>query len=574
MSGRSFTLAIAIFVALAAPLWAANAQLAPPAQASASPAPLRSIAEAIAQRSADREVTIAGRASVSSGKLQSSAFDVAIEDTTGGIRIFSRNPQSDVHEGDSVVATGAIKSYRGNLELVLSSLHIVDTPRRLIVPLELAINPSILEKHSGRLVRVHGRVAGMGRSEGGQWLRLRDASSMSHGTVTVWVPANHGSPIDLAVVGASDSMTVTGVVTTYQDNADDPIVWQIVPRETADVAISAEPGGFPNWLLWMALAIAVAVGAALSISRMQARGQLRGLRETEGRYRQLLALVPDAVIVHARGIVLFINPAATELLGLEAEEAIVGKPVADFVHPDSRAAFAEVSGDRAMVATDRAPRVRAQMLGGNGGVVDVEVASSPCVYHDRPAMVLLARDITAQLRYERDLHALALVDDLTGLQNRRAFTLFAEQELARARRHGRTPVLVFADLDGLKQINDKHGHAAGDQAIRMVASALRSIFRETDIVARWSGDEFVAMLVDGSDESALPIRTRLDAAIAAQASPTLPYVVTASVGASPLDPALPLRDAMERADAELYSQKKRGRRSKIRVTPVTVDAIE
>ncbi len=113
-------------------------------------------------------------------------------------------------------------------------------------------------------------------------------------------------------------------------------------------------------------------------------------------------------------------------------------------------------------------------------------------------MVLLARDITAQLRYERDLHVLALVDDLTGLQNRRAFSLFAEQELARARRHGRTPVLVFADLDGLKQINDQHGHAAGDAAIRLVANALRSIFRETDIVARWSGDEFVALMVDGS----------------------------------------------------------------------------
>ena len=561
---------IAIVGVLATPLCAAHAQKSTTTE---SPAPVRSIADAIAQRNSDREVTIAGRASVNSGKLQSSAFDVAIEDTTGGIRIFSRNPQSDVHEGDSVVATGAIKRYRGNLELVLSSLHIADAPRRLIVPRELAINPSILEKHSGRLVRVHGRVAGMGRSEGGQWLRLRDASSMSHGTVTVWVPANHGSPIDLAVVGASDSVIVTGVVTTYQDNADDPIVWQIVPREAADVVISAEPDGFPNGLLWIALAIAVAVGATLSITRMNARRQLASLRETEGRYRQLLALVPDAVIVHARGIVLFTNPAAAELLGLPADASILGKPVADFVHPDSRAAFAEVSGDRAMDATDRAPRVRAQMLGGNGTVVDVEVASSPCVYHDRPAMVLLARDITAQLRYERDLHALALVDELTGLQNRRAFTLFAEQELARARRHGRTPVLVFADLDGLKQINDKHGHAAGDQAIRMVANALRSIFRETDIVARWSGDEFVAMLVDGSDESALPLRARLDAAIAAQASSTLPYVVTASVGASPLDPALPLRDAMERADAELYSQKKRGRRS-IRVTPVTVDAIE
>jgi hypothetical protein len=193
-------MAIAVAGALAAPLWVATAQKAPSVSATASSAPLRTIAEAIAQRSADREVTIAGRASVSSGKLQSSAFDVAIEDTTGGIRIFSRNPQSDVHEGDSVVASGAIKTYRGNLELVLSSLRIIDAPRRLILARELAINPSILEKHSGQLVRVHGRVAGMGRSEGGQWIRLRDASSTSHGTVTVWVPANHGSPIDLATV--------------------------------------------------------------------------------------------------------------------------------------------------------------------------------------------------------------------------------------------------------------------------------------------------------------------------------------------------------------------------------------
>jgi diguanylate cyclase (GGDEF)-like protein len=214
------------------------------------------------------------------------------------------------------------------------------------------------------------------------------------------------------------------------------------------------------------------------------------------------------------------------------------------------------------------------MVNAAGGMVDVEVASSACVYHDRPAMVLLARDITAQLRYERDLHALALVDELTGLQNRRAFTLFAEQELARARRSGSTPVLVFADLDGLKQINDANGHAAGDIALKLVANALRSIFRETDIVARWSGDEFVALMVDGSEEASQLIAARLDAAVAAQTQPRLPFAVTASVGASRLDPGLPLRDAMERADAELYAQKKRNRRSKIRATPMGVDAVK
>ena len=534
---------------------------------------VRSISDAVAHRETDRDVTIAGRAVVAAGKLQTSAFDVAIQDGTAGLRLFSRTLTAEVKEGDSVVATGAIKSYRGNTELVITNIRIVPGLRRIIAPHPLSIDPPVLARHAGQLVQVHGRVAGFGHSEGGQWLRLRDAASTGRGSLTIWVPANHGAPIDLTTVRTEDSLVVTGIVTSYQDNSNDPVVWQIIPRDAADVQLGAAPRNLPQWVLELTLAAALILGTVLVISRMGARRQLHALRETEARYRQLLALLPDAVVVHSRGAILFANPAAAELFGLPSEHSLVGRPLTDFVHPDSRSAFVEDGAGSTVEPSDRAPRVRARMLGATGSVVDVEVASSPCVYHDKPAMVMLARDITAQLRYERDLHALALVDDLTGLQNRRAFSLFAEQELARARRHGRTPVVVFADLDGLKQINDQHGHAAGDAAIRLVANALRSIFRETDIVARWSGDEFVALMVDGSQEASQLIASRLDAAIAVQSPQGLPYVVTASVGASPLDPALPLRDAMERADAELYAQKKRGRRSKIRPTPIGVSVI-
>lgn len=563
-------LVIVVASAIVASSFSAAAQTSP----SRSGGPTRSIIDAIAKRSIDSEVTIAGRAVVSAGKLQSSVFDVAIEDGTGGIRLFSRTPQVDVKEGDSVTATGAIKSYRGNIELMASSVSIIPGARRIIAPRELSIDPPVLAQHAGQLIRVHGRVAGVGHSEGGQWLRLRDASSLSHGSITIWVPANHGAPIDLASVAAQDSMVVTGVVTSYQDNANDPVVWQLVPRDAGDVVISATPRLLAKWALWVAVGAALLLGIVLAISRIGARRQLHALRETETRYRQLLALLPDAVIVHTKGSILFTNPAAAGLLGLPSEQSLVGRALTDFVHADSTAAIATDMAAPGETPAGRAPRVRARMLSATGSVVDVEVASSPCVYHDTRAMVLLARDITGQLRYERDLHALALVDELTGLQNRRAFTLFAEQELARARRHNRTPVVVFADLDGLKQINDQHGHAAGDQALRLVAGALKSILREEDIVARWSGDEFVALMVEGSEEASRLIESRLDAAIAVQSPPNLPYVVTASVGASPLDPALPLRDAMERADAELYAQKKRGRRSKIRPTPVGVRVME
>ncbi|MEP6992571.1 MAG: diguanylate cyclase [bacterium] len=539
----------------------------------AQSAPVRSIADAIAKRNIDSVVTIAGRAVVAAGKLQSSAFDVAIDDGTGGIRLFSRTPRADVEEGDSITATGTIKGYRGSIELVVTRVAVIAGPLRIVPPLDVAVDPAIVSRHAGQLVRVHGRMSGSGHSEGGQWLRLRDADSSKQGTLTVWVPANHGAPIDLTKVGPQDSLVVTGVATSYQDNRDDPVVWQVVPRDAADVEVTAAPRELSAYAVWVALVVALLVGAVLAVSRIGARRHLRALQETETRYRQLLALLPDAVIVHAKGSILFTNPATAELLGLPSDASLVGRQLADFVHADSQFAFTEASPEQ-LASTARLPRSRARLLGADGSAVDVEVTSSPCVYHDQPAMVMLARDITAQLRYERDLHALALVDELTGLQNRRAFTLFAEQELARARRHNRTPVVVYADLDGLKQINDEHGHAAGDLAIRLVANALRSIFRETDIVARWSGDEFVALMVEGSEEASQLIESRLDAAIALQSPPNLPYVVTATVGATPLDPALPLRDAMERADVELYAQKKRAGRGRMRRSPVGMHAID
>ena len=544
------------------------------AQAAAgTTAPAGSIAAALAARVDNHDVTVAGRAVVATGKLQSTAFDIAIEDATAGLRIFSRSPLAAVKEGDSVTATGIIKTYRGNVELVASSVAVVPAVARLVVPKELQIELNAIAQHASQLVRVHGRVAAFGHSEGGQWLRLTNDAPTGQATVNVWVPANHGAPIDLGIAKLSDSMAVTGVVTSYQDNADDPVVWQLVPRDDKDTVVLESAAARPSWLIWVALGFVLALGAILAISRISARRHLAALRETEARYRQLLALLPDAVLVHSRGAILFTNPAAVELLGQPSEQSLVGQPVLDFVHADSRDAFASRESGISNSPPARAPRVRAQMLGANGSVVEVEVTSSACVYHNQPATVVLARDITAQLGYERELQALALVDDLTGLPNRRAFSIFAEQELARARRYGRTPVVVFADLDGLKQINDQFGHSAGDLAIRLVANGLQSILRETDIVARWSGDEFVALMVEGSDEVSQLVGSRLDAAIALQSPPGLPYIVTASVGATALDPELPLRDAMERADAELYTQKKRGRRSKARATPVGIDLV-
>ncbi len=517
-----------------------------------TPRPAISIAQAIRTLDTGDTITVAGRATAGTGQLQSTVFDIAVEDSSGGIRVFSRTLEIAVRVGDSVVATGVVKTYRGMVELVGTRLTVVPVPRTTVSPAPIAVDGDLLPKFSGRLVRVRGRVAGFGESEGGQFLRLRDLNPEETGTLTIWVPSNHGEPIDLSRVRYEDSVTVAGVISSYRDNVDDPLIWQIIPRTRDDIDVPQGRSGIPVAWLYTALALSLAAAAWLYSGRYRAHAQVRALRETEARYHQLLALSPDAVIVHAGGEVRFANIAAARLLGLENEQALRGRSMHDFVPLELRAALLT---SPASDSGEHATRLRGQMRSLTGRLTDVELTVGPCLYLDQPAVVLLARDITQQLRYERDLQALALVDELTGLANRRGFAFFAEAEVARARREQHTSVVVFADIDGLKQINDAHGHAAGDQAIRLVAQAFKSILRESDIVARWGGDEFVALIGEGGEALAGHMGARLTGAIAALRPAGLPFTVTASLGVSTLDPALPLAEAMERADRALYHRK-------------------
>jgi diguanylate cyclase (GGDEF)-like protein/PAS domain S-box-containing protein len=545
------SLRIASFAALISLASPATAQTRP----AAGPKHALSILEARRHRETGDTVIITGRATASTGALQSTVFDIAVQDSTGGMRIFSRSIDANVLEGDSVVATGIVKSYRGNIELFASGLRIIEGAPRLVIPAELPIDQSMLPQFDGRLVRARGRVAGYGISEGGQWLRLRDMRPDANGTLTVWVPGNHGTPVDLSRVRYEDSVVVTGIMTRYQDNPDDPVVWQVVPRTRDDVHVPEVPKGIPAWMLWTGLVAALVTASALAVGRWAAGRQLRALRETEVRYRQLLELSPDAVLVFADGLICFANPAAAILLGVESESALSGKHIADFVEPEFRSKLEHPP----IAPRGKTPRLRGDVRSASGRLVDVEVTASPCQYVGRPAIVILARDITQQLRFERDLHALALVDELTGLGNRRGFMLFAEQERIRARRDKRVPVVVFADIDGLKAINDSFGHAAGDAAIRLVSQALKTVLRESDIVARWGGDEFVALIGEGGEKAAEQIGQRLTGAIAALRPSSQVYRVSASVGMSLLDTDIPLSDALEKADAALYEIKKKSR---------------
>jgi diguanylate cyclase (GGDEF)-like protein len=134
----------------------------------------------------------------------------------------------------------------------------------------------------------------------------------------------------------------------------------------------------------------------------------------------------------------------------------------------------------------------------DGSLRWIEVHSNPL--HDADGKLYGAvasyDDVTARVEQDRRVRHEADHDSLTGLANRRALERTLDASLARAGARARSVGVIMLDLDGFKAINDTHGHAAGDRALREVASRLQRCVRERDLVARLGGDEFVVVLTD------------------------------------------------------------------------------
>jgi diguanylate cyclase (GGDEF)-like protein len=150
-------------------------------------------------------------------------------------------------------------------------------------------------------------------------------------------------------------------------------------------------------------------------------------------------------------------------------------------------------------------------------------------------------------------------DEMTGLLNRRGFGERTRAQLAASLRT-KTPCLVVAmDLDGFKRINDTLGHDAGDEALTEMATLLTRTFRESDVVARMGGDEFLALVVNASAGDAEAVRARLRAAIAARnAAPSRDFTLATSIGIAAWDPAAPtpLPALLRAADEAMYADKR------------------
>lgn len=170
----------------------------------------------------------------------------------------------------------------------------------------------------------------------------------------------------------------------------------------------------------------------------------------------------------------------------------------------------------------------------------------------------LGEELKKSRTMEKKLHEISLVDELTGLYNRRGFNQLARQQVEIAKRTGKNMLLCFLDLDHMKHINDSYGHVEGDNTLVSAAGILRKVFRGSDIIARWGGDEFIVLMINAECDDIQSIEQRIIASIDSyNDSASHRYIISMSWGMVKYDPAYPaeIDELVARADEMMYRNK-------------------
>lgn len=290
----------------------------------------------------------------------------------------------------------------------------------------------------------------------------------------------------------------------------------------------------------------------------------RDLKVSEEQYRTLVETASDIIFrADNKGYITFINPAGLRITGYREEE-MLGKHYLEMIHPDMYDDQEDMDFFRNQfvnhiqntyfeypISTKDGQKV---WLGQNTQLVlrEDKVVGFQAV----------ARDLTDQKKMEAEIFALSITDQLTGLYNRRGFMVLTRQQLKSAYREKTKMLFLFADVDGLKWINDALGHGDGDNALIETATVLKETLRSSDIIARLGGDEFAALINNSGEANSGIITDRLQRLIDRRnEQENRRYCLSLSVGCSHYDPESPssIEELMAAADHLMYEQKKKRR---------------
>ncbi len=273
-------------------------------------------------------------------------------------------------------------------------------------------------------------------------------------------------------------------------------------------------------------------------------------------------MVMDSTPLEEGGpFIVYVNPAFERLLGYTTDE-VVGQNPKVLQGPDTD----DTTRENIREAMASGERIRTQILNytkdGHPLWMDINIVP---IFNEQGQLAYFAaieRDLTEHKMLQARLEILASTDALTGLPNRQAFTGRANKEFSRSNRYSRPLSLIMIDVDHFKSINDQYGHAAGDHVLTNVGRILGDGLRDSDVLARIGGEEFVLLLPDTPMTNAEYVaeRMRLGLEVTPIKYQDLELTITASFGVAAISPQDETLDQMlARADQAMYEAKNKGR---------------
>ncbi|KUP04409.1 histidine kinase [Bacillus coahuilensis p1.1.43] len=281
-------------------------------------------------------------------------------------------------------------------------------------------------------------------------------------------------------------------------------------------------------------------------------------KEGEDQYRGLVEMSPDFIAVIRDWTFIYLNESGSRLLGYEGVEDLIGKRIRPFVAAEYLGEIQEHLIELDKNKNDH-QHFEIKVVKADGGKLDLEMSVMTIVYKGKEARMVIGRDITERKKADETIQYMAYYDALTGLPNRNMFKEHVDKRL------NENPeeklAVLFLDLDRFKVINDTKGHSIGDRLLQLVARRLTDVVKESGVVSRQGGDEFLLLLENTSTEA---IEHTANQLIKSFAKPFTimdeDFFVTTSIGISvyPMD-GEEQETLIKHADTAMYLAKDQGK---------------
>lgn len=540
---------------------------------------------------------VRGVVTIGSGVIADDRTQLYIQDSTGGIYLFSRRPHlPPVGPGDIVDVGGVIDQYRGSVQLV-RPFYRVTGHTAVPQPIRTTVAELTAGRLYGRLVQVDGTIEGRQNQGTNLALQLKDRDK----TIDLIFSPKVMRGMSFSDLPRGSRVTVTGVASIY--SLDRPYregFRLLIPRPDA-VQVRSRP--MPVWLrnaliavLVGVIAIGLAAYVALLIRRsaVKRRRQIAVLNDVSATVARSGSDI-DALLSSAVGVLLrhnMISGAVVHLMqadqlqlrGSFGIDTLEAREIDQQVQSRLSTALVRQDSGKPLALPQLHPLLciplhgRSRTVGVLTAFTDKRHTPTP----DEAATIAAAANVIAlgaeniqvfeeAEQQQNELKQLAITDPLTGLYNRRFLDEYLRIHIPMARRQSAPVSFIAIDLDNFKKVNDTHGHDAGDELLREFGATVRRLTRASDLPVRLGGEEFLVVMADTNEAGAVSFASRLQAAIRESAfGAGIPagFSLTASIGIALYpDHGENVAQLLRVADESLYESKRAGR-DRVTVAPM------